>query len=139
MAKSQKIERRKPKKSVIVVDQRPEPPPPKLPPNAAIDPVKANAPIRTVNFVEVNDMVGKQLQLIIQRLNETHDTAKGGIHYFLPIRHGKIGSDIFFEEEFERIGHELFEVIDEEGNVIEGADIRLKGGAKEVVVIRRRI
>lgn len=136
MAKSQKIERNKPKKAPIVVDERP-PPEPTLPPG--YDPAKANAPIRTVNFVEVGDMVGKQLQLILQRLNKTHDTVKGGIHYFLPIRHGKIGSDIVFEEEFERIGRELFEVVDDEGNIIEGANIRLKGGAKETVIIRQKL
>jgi len=104
-----------------------------------IDPAKANAPVRTINFVECGDMVGKQIQLILQRLNQTHDTAKGGIHYFLPVRHGKIGPDIVFEEEFEKIGRELFEVVDEQDNPIENVSIRLKGGAKDVVVIRRSI
>jgi hypothetical protein len=104
-----------------------------------IDLSKANSPVRTVNFVEVGDMVGKQLQLILQRLNATHDTAKGGIHYFLPIRHGKVGSDIVFEEEFEKIGNEIFEVIDENGHKLENCRIKLKNGAKEVTIIRQKI
>jgi hypothetical protein len=137
MVKSQKIVKTKTKPGPIIVDDRP-PPEPTLP-QKAINPETANAPVRTINFVEVGDMVGKQLQLILQRLNETHDTAKGGIHYFLPIRHGKIGSDIVFEEEFERVGRELFEVVNQEGKPIEGTQIRLKGGAKDVVVIRQKL
>lgn len=129
MAKSQKIVRKKPKPGPIVYDERP-PRQPEIP-QVAIDPATANAPVRTVNFVEVGDMVGKQLQLIIQRLNETHDTAKGGIHYFLPIRHGKIGSDILFEEEWLEAVHKTCEIKD--GQIV------LKGGAKEVLVIRQRI
>lgn len=135
MAKSQKINRPKKKNQPIIYDERPAPPP-TLP---KTDISKINAPVRTVNFVEVGDMVGKQIQLILQRLNATHDTAKGGIHYFLPVRHGKIGSDIVFEEEFENIGKKLFEVVDENGDPIENATVRLKGGAKEIVVIRQKV
>lgn len=137
MAKSQRIKRSKPKRGPIIYDERPVPVPEI--PEVLLNPATANAAVRTVNFVEVGEMVGKQLQLILQRLNTTHDTAKGGIHYFLPVRHGKIGSDIIFEEEFEKIGQEIFEIVDQDGNVIENADIRLKGGAKEVVVIRQKI
>lgn len=129
MAKSQKIERKKPKTGPVIYDERPVPQPEI--PQTKVDPAKANAPVRTVNFVEVGDMVGKQLQLILQRLNETHDTAKGGIHYFLPIRHGKIGSDILFEEEWLKVVNETCEIKD--GQIV------LKGKAKEVVVIRQRI
>lgn len=129
MAKSQKIQRSKPKVGPVIYDERP-PRTPEVPPTQ-IDPAKANAPVRTINFVEVGDMVGKQLQLILQRLNETHDTAQGGIHYFLPVRHGKIGSDIIFEEEWLKVVNETCEVVD--------GEIVLKGGAKEVVVIRQKI
>lgn len=129
MAKSQKIERKKPKQGPIIYDERPTPEP--QIPQTQVNPATANAPVRTINFVEVGDMVGKQLQLILQRLNQTHDTAQGGIHYFLPVRHGKIGSDILFEEEWLRVVKETCEVQD--------GEIVLKGGAKEVVVIRQRI
>jgi hypothetical protein len=62
---------------------------------------------------------------------DTHDTAKGGIHYFLPIRHGRIASDILFEEEWLKVVNETCEIKD--GKIV------LKDGAKEVVVIRQRI
>jgi hypothetical protein len=128
MAKSQKIERRKPKNTATIVDNRT----PQQLNTQYSNPEVANAPVRTINFVEVGDMEGKQLQLILQRLNATHDTAKGGIHYFLPVRHGKIGSDIVFEEEFLKVVKQVCEV-DESGL------IQLKDGATEVTVVRRRI
>lgn len=131
--KQQHIPKSKPRAEVIINDQRP-------PKNTeTIDLSKANSPVRTVNFVEVGNMVGKQLQLILQRLNATHDTAKGGIHYFLPIRNGKIGSDIVFEEEFEKIGNEIFETVDDNGNKLKNCKIKLKNGAKEVMIIRQKI
>ena len=128
MAKSQKIERNKPKHTATIIDERP----PQQLNTQYSNPEVANAPVRTVNFVEVGDMEGKQLQLILQRLNATHDTAKGGIHYFLPVRNGKIGSDIIFEEEFLNVVNQICEV-DENGS------IQLKEGAKEVTVIRQQL
>lgn len=129
MARSQHIGSRKKKPGPIIIDERPVPEP-VLPPG--FDPAIANAPIRTINFVEIGDMVGPQLQLILQRLNATHDTAKGGIHYFLPVRHGKIGSDIVFEKEWQDIVRKTCEVNDD-------GEIVLKGEAKEVMIIRQQI
>jgi hypothetical protein len=129
MAKSQRIERRRPKQGPIIYDER-TPRTPEVP-QAQINAATANAPVRTINFVEVGNMVGRQLQLILQRLNETHDTAKGGIHYFLPIRHGKIGSDIVFETEWLDVVNKTCEIRD--GKIV------LKGEAKEVVVVRQKI
>jgi len=127
MARSQKISRSKPKNTTTIIDERS----PQLLNTQYSNPEVANAPVRTINFVEVGDMEGKQLQLILQRLNATHDTAKGGIHYFLPVRNGKIGSDLVFEEEF-------LSVVDQTCEVIDG-QIQLKGGAKEVQIIRKKI
>ncbi|MDB4490026.1 hypothetical protein N9045_00775 [bacterium] len=127
MAKSQKIRRSKPKNTTTIIDERS----PQLLNTQYSNPEVANSPVRTINFVEVGDMEGKQLQLILQRLNATHDTAKGGIHYFLPVRNGKIGSDLVFEEEFLSVVNQTCEVID--------GHIQLKGGAKEVQIIRKKI
>jgi hypothetical protein len=127
MAKSQKISRSKPKNTTTIIDERS----PQLLNTQYSNPEIANAPVRTINFVEVGDMEGKQLQLILQRLNATHDTAKGGIHYFLPVRNGKIGSDLIFEEEFLNVVNQTCEVV--------GGEIQLKGGAKEVQIIRKKI
>lgn len=131
--KQQKVIKPKQNPGPIIYDQRP---PKQI---ETVDLSKANSPVRTVNFVEVGDMVGKQLQLILQQLNATHDTAKGGIHYFLPVRHGKIGSDIIFEEEFEKVGNDIFEIVDNNGSVVSNCKLRLKGGAKEVTIVRQKI
>lgn len=133
--KQQKIVRDIPKKPVTVLDNRI----PKALPDIVVDPQYANKPVRTVNYVEVGDMEAKQIQFIIQQLNATYDSAKGGIHYFVPVRHGKIGADIVFEEEFEKVGNDIFEVVDKDNNIIEDAKIRLKGGAKEVAIVRRNV
>jgi hypothetical protein len=127
--KAQKIKRDKTKPSgPTVVDQRT----PRAPATIQIDPKYANAPVRCVNFVEVKDMDPKQVQLMIQELGAIHDSARGGIHYFIPVRFGKIGSDVVFEEEWLRVVRETCEV-NEDGEIV------LKGGAKEMLVIREKI
>jgi len=123
----QHIKRDKPKSQTQVVDERT--------PRATtlqIDPKYANAPVRAVNFVEVRDMDTRQIQLMIQKLAEVHKTAEGGIHYFIPIRNGKIGSDVLFEEEFLDIVNKICEV-NKDGKIV------LKGGAKDVLVIRQKV
>jgi hypothetical protein len=69
---------------------------------------------------------------MMQELNATYNSAQGGIHYFLPIRKGKIGSDIIFEQEWLKVVEETCEV-DEDGQ------IRLKGGSREVEIVRRKV
>lgn len=120
--RQQKIIKREQKPGVTKIDNRT----PKL-----IDPAIANAPVRAVNFVEVRDMDPRQVQLMIQKLNSIHDTAVGGIHYFIPIRNGKIGSDILFEKEFLDVVEKVCEIKD--GKIV------LKDGAKEVIVIREKV
>lgn len=134
MVHQQKINRKPKSANPVVVDERPV----QLP-TPQIDPEKANAPVRTVHYVEVGDMDPRQIQLILQRLNQSHDTAKGGIQYFLPVRHGKIGSDVVFETEFESIVQQLCDTIDENGAIIENARIVLKGGAKEINIVRQQV
>jgi len=126
--KQQKISRNKPaKKPVTILDDRT----PKEPPQIALDPSIANKPVRSVNYVEVGDMPAQHVQYMVQELNATYDSAKGGLHYFIPVRHGKIGSDIVFEDEFLKTVKEVCEIKDDE--------IILKGGAKEVHVVRRQL
>ena len=87
--KQQKIESRKGKKRPTIITEK-TPTPSKL----TLDPKYANAPVRAVNFVEVGGMEPAQVQLMLNELAKMHDSASGGIHYFLPVRNGKIGSDI---------------------------------------------
>lgn len=135
MAYSQKIIREKPKQVPVIIDERK----PKTANNLVVDPATANIPVRAVTFIEVGDMSPAHIQLMLKELSRTYDTAKGGIHYVLPARHGKIRSDILFENECEQIGKELFEAVDENGVPIEGATIRLKGGSVEMQVIRQTV
>ena len=67
----------------------------------------------------------------MQHVNELYRDAKGGIHYVIPIRGGRICSDIMFEEEFEKVVQETCEI--HEGK------IRLKDGAKQCQIIRQQI
>lgn len=121
----------KPKKQTVVIsDKRPKvKPPPKVAPGETL---------RTIHYVEVNDMQPQKIQFFVQELNATYNPAEQGIHFVIPIRDGKIGSDIVFEEEFLKVVDETCEVVDAEGNIIEGAQIRLQGGAKDVTIVRER-
>lgn len=87
-------------------------------------------PVRTVHYVEIGNMHSKQLQLLLQEMNKMYDTAHG-INYFIPVRHGKISCDIQFEAEFLTVVNEMCEIKD--------GEIILKGGAKDVQVIRQQI
>lgn len=127
--KQQKIERNKGRnKKAVVIDDRT----PKVPEAPVLDPAVANKPVRLVNFVEVGDMAANQLQYMMQELNATYDSAKGGLHYFLPVRHGKIGTDIVFEQEW-------LDIVNKTCEVNEDGEIVLKGGAKDVHVVRQQL
>ncbi len=125
--KQQRIARRSSKKAPLIIDERQ----PKSPPPIEIDPAKANLPIRTIIYLEVGDMEPVKVQYLIQEMNKVYADSRGGIHYIIPIRNGKIGTDIAFEAEFERVVQEICEI--HEGN------IRLKGGAKECYIVRQTI
>lgn len=127
--KQQKIGGNKSGKKHVVVESDKKPVIPSI--LAGIDPEIANQPVRAINFVEVYDMEGPRVAFFIRELGKAHDPAKGGYHYFIPIRHGKITTDILFENEFLNVVKDLCEVMD--GQIV------LKDGAKDVHVIRQRI
>jgi len=128
MVKSQRIKNKSKKPGPTIISERV----PKGPPAITLDPKYANAPVRAVNFVEVGGMEPHQVQLMLNELAQMHDTARGGIHYFLPVRGGKIGSDIIFEEEWLTLIRQLC-IVNEDG------EIDFKDGASEVLVIRTKI
>lgn len=125
--KQQKINRDV-KKPTVILDNRT----PKIPPQTEYDPQYANMPVRTINYVEVGSMSPGQIQFMMQELNKTYDSAKGGLHYFIPVRQGKIGTDIVFEQEW-------LEVVKQTCEVNENGEIVLKDGAKEVHIVRQSI
>jgi|10_taG_2_1085330.scaffolds.fasta_scaffold00167_10 hypothetical protein len=122
--KSQNIPKKKQEKTVTVLsDKKPKiKPPPKVPPGVTL---------RTIHFIEIGEMSPKNIQLMIQELNATYNPAEQGIHFVVPVRNGKIGTDIVFEAEF-------LSVVRETCEVARTGEIVLKGGAREVQVIRER-
>jgi hypothetical protein len=130
--RSQKITKETPKKQTVVIsDKKPKvKPPPK---------VKEGVTLRTIHFVEVGDLAPQNIQLFVQELNATYNPAEHGIHFVVPVRYGKIGDDIVFEDEFLSVTDKICEVVDENGNTLHNAKIQLKGGAKEIQVIRQKV
>ena len=122
--KSQPIKKEAPKKHTIVLSNK-TPKAPKMPV------VPPGVTLRTIHFIEVGDLAPGNIQLMVQELNATYNPAEQGIHFVIPVRHGKVGVDIVFEEEFLKIVHEVCEVADT-------GEIVLKGGARDVKVIRER-
>jgi hypothetical protein len=93
--------------------------------------VASDKPIRTVYYVEVKDLEPLRVQLLIQEVSRNYSQARGGVHYILPVRHGKIGPELMFEEEFLKVANQLCEVVD--GKIV------MKSGAQEVRIIREKI
>ncbi len=121
--KQQRIARPSSQKAPEIIDQRQ----PKLPDLQA----SSDVPLRTVFMMEVGDMEAARVQLLVQQISEVYAESKGGIHYVIPVRKGKIGSDIFFEEEFRKVVEQTCEVKD--GKIV------LKDGAKECKIVRESI
>lgn len=128
MHRAQRIERKKPTAAPQIIDTRQ---PKSVPPPPPVDPAVANLPLRTVFFMEVGDMEPAKVQLLVQEANKMYEGSRGGIHYVLPVRHGKLRSDIVFEAEWERVVRETCEIRD--------GQICLKDGATECQIVRTNI
>ena len=92
---------------------------------------ESDKPVRAVLYVEVSDMPTEQVTLLLAALNDQYKNAKGGVHYIMPVRDGKIGPDITFEEEFLKIVEETCEIVN--GKIV------LKNGAQETQIVRKQI
>jgi hypothetical protein len=125
--RQQRINRKPPEAKPLIIDERPPPPLPEIELQETI----SDKPVRTVYYIEVGDLEAVRVQILVQELNKIHAGNRGGIHYVLPLRHGKIGTDIVFEAEWEAVGQEVFEFCD--------GKIRLKNGAQDVQIIRTKI
>ncbi len=121
--KSQKIGNKEPKKHVMVVDER----------KRNIDEVKptSDKPLIVVNYVEVGDMDPKQVQLMVQEISASFNRKQFANHYLLPVRNGKIGTDMVFEEEWLKAVRDTCEVV--------GSEIKLKRDAVDLEIVRRKI
>lgn len=124
--RQQKIIRGDKKKTPIIQDDRKH-----AVPEIVVSPASADIPVRAVFYVEVGDMDQMRVQLLVTEVSKLYTGLKGGVHYVIPIRHGKIGSDIVFETEFLRVVNETCEIKD--------GEIKLRQGAQEVQVVRQQI
>lgn len=117
--KKQVLQKKIEHKKAIVIDERKTAPP-------------KDVACRTVLYVEAGSLNTAQLQDLCSRVSEMYFDNRGGIHYILPVRNGKITADIFFEEEWLKVVREVCEV-DAEGQIV------LKNGAAEIKVTREFI
>ena len=129
VVRTQRIEKNEQKKHPVVLhtaaidDSRAPAPVPEPPGNSDI-------PVRTVYYVEVENMSKEQVLLLGNTIAEMHENARGGAHYFIPVRFGKLKSDVVFEDEIMPMVNELCEVVD--------GKIQLKN-KREVRVIRENV
>lgn len=72
------------------------------------------------------------VQELVKRLGDANESLKGGMHYVVPVRNGRIGSDIIFE-------HEILEMVRKVCEVNSDGEIILKDGATECQIVRERI
>ena len=122
--RQQPINKNTSKKSMKIIDER-------QPLDISEDPTASKIPVRTVHYVEVGNMNQQQITLLLQQVNNSFKSAKGGVHYVVPIRNGKIGSDVIFEKEWLKVVKEICETKDNQ--------IVMKNGAQEVQIIRQRV
>lgn len=108
-----------PKRAIIIDERKPVPAPP-------------DVACRTVLYVEAGALNTAQLQDLCARVSEMYLNNRGGIHYILPVRNGKIAADIFFEEEWLRVVRDMCEV-NSNGEIV------LKNDAAEIQVTREFI
>lgn len=125
--KQQRIERTKPRTAPSIIDER-QPKVQTLPTSNTSN----DLPLRTVYYVEVGTMDQLHVQELVKRLGDANESLKGGMHYVVPVRNGRIGSDIIFE-------HEILEMVRKVCEVNSDGEIILKDGATECQIVRERI
>lgn len=113
----QKFEKSEPKKHLVTIDNRKP---------------KEGQEMRAVLYVEAGDMPTQAFSELVKRVSEAYKGQDKDVHYILPVRHGKIGAEIFFESEW-------LDVVKKTCTINENGDIVLKDGAKDVLVRREYI
>jgi len=116
--KQQRIVRQQPPKQPQVIDARS--------PRATAD--GRATPVRTVMYVETGSMDADQVRALALEFAKQYDGPVHGPHYFVPVRNGRVRTDVHFEQEFLNVVRELCEV--RQGEIV------LKNGATAVQVSR---
>lgn len=123
--RQQRIVNNKPKAKPTIVNEK------QMAALAKEQPVGSDLPVRTIYYVDIKDMDATRYGMLLEEVNRGASKLKGGVHYIIPVRNGKLGTDIEFEAEFLKTVNNLCEVKD--GQIV------LKNGAQEVRVIREQI
>lgn len=116
------IKKDKKKKGPEVIDNRTPKP---------VDPEVSKVPVRSVTYMEVGTMEKARVLRLISDMNKEYEGMPGGFHYVIPVRDGKLGTDMEFEAEFLSTVNKMCEVKD--GQIV------LKGGATDCRVVRETI
>jgi len=117
--KQQRIERNSQNKTPEIIDNR-------SPTTKA-----TKVPLRTIHYMEVGDMDQQKVAMLVKQVGELYQGDDSETHYIIPIRHGKIGTDMAFETEWLEVVHKTCEIKD--GKIV------LKDGAKDVIVVRQQV
>ena len=128
MVKPARNKQKKPKQRrlPVVEDKRP---PSKILPRSS-EKGNPNIPIRTVLYLEVQDLPSADVQQVAARILKSFPNEHP--HYVLPLRFGKLTTEFEFEGEFLKTINKLCEV-NEDGRIV------FKDGSREVDVIRKKI
>jgi hypothetical protein len=93
-----------------------------------------SVPIRTVMYVEVGNLPSNEVRDVTASLMQT--LHPGHPHFVVPLRNGKMLTDLDFERELLDFVQLICEIESDGGS---GARIVLKGGCHDVDVIRVRV
>ena len=108
-----------PKKEITVINEKVE--------RLVRDPSEL---IRVVVYLETNGMDNARIYHFIKTLNESYKDCKG-THYVVPVRNGKLLTDLQFEQEFLKTIRDLC-TVDNSGQII------FKENYGEVTIIREQ-
>ena len=126
----QQIIKREPvKKEPTIIDARTRPPQSKLAetPGSTAPAV----PVRTLVYVEVGGLDSVQVGELCQQYASAYEGSVHGPHYIIPVRDGRLRSEMEFEAQFLETVNELCEV--------KYGEIVLKNGSRKVQVMRTHV
>lgn len=121
------IKRDPPQMGPTIIDARTRPPVQGADPGVAASVI----PVRTVVYVEVGGLDSVQVWELCRQYAAAYEGSVYGTHYVVPVRDGRLRSEMEFEEGFLETVNELCEIID--GKIV------LKGGAANVQVMRTHV
>lgn len=120
--RQQVINRAVPKSQPQIIDVRTRPP---------LTKAGGVLPVRTVVYVEVGGLDQAQVWELCRQYSAGYQGSVNGPHYIIPVREGKLGSEMEFEAQFLETVAEICEIRD--GKIV------LRDGARAVQVMRTHV